>query len=189
MANNKSDDVTPPIPTPPTASAPKAKATPAAKKPAAKKPVAKTASVAKTPAASPAAVPPVAPVVAHDPFTAPSGTPIAGYEGTSMPGEASFTPVPAGPPQGLSIASMITGISSILLSFVAFGFLPGVAAVVTGHMAQKKQPYGRPFWLTGLITGYISVAIGLIALLFVIAGIVLFFAGVSQFGPSFRGNF
>jgi hypothetical protein len=106
-----------------------------------------------------------------------------------MPGEASFTPVPAGPPQGLSIASMITGISGILLSFVAFGFLPGVAAVVTGHMAQKKQPYGRPFWLTGLITGYISVAIGLIALLFVIAGIVLFFAGVSQFGPNFRGNF
>jgi hypothetical protein len=186
MANNNSDDVTPPIPTPSTASAPKAKATPAAKKPAAKKPVAKTASVAKTPAASRAAVPPVAPVVPHDPFTAPSGTPIAGYEGTSMPGGSSFTPVPAGPPQGLSIASMITGISGILLSFVAFGFLPGVAAVVTGHMAQKKQPYGRPFWLTGLITGYISVAIGLIALLFII---VLFFAGVSQFGQSFRGNF
>jgi hypothetical protein len=84
---------------------------------------------------------------------------------------------------------MVTGISGILLSFVVFGFLPGVAAVVMGHMAQKKQPYARPYWLTGLITGYISVVIGLITGIIVIAGFALLFAGVSEFGTGFRGNF
>ncbi|GAA1207731.1 hypothetical protein GCM10009655_03630 [Rhodoglobus aureus] len=136
-------------------------------------------------------MPPVAtkatPAASNDPYSAPSGTPIAGYEGASTPGQAPFTPVPAGPAQGLSIASMVTGISGILLSFVFFGFLPGLAAVVMGHMAQKKQPHGRPFWLTGLITGYISVAIGLITGIFVIGAFLLFTAGLSQLDNSYFG--
>jgi hypothetical protein len=82
---------------------------------------------------------------------------------------------------------MVTGISGILLSFVFFGFLPGLAAVVMGHMAQKKQPHGRPFWLTGLITGYISVAIGLITGIFVIGAFLLFTAGLSQLDNSYFG--
>jgi hypothetical protein len=84
---------------------------------------------------------------------------------------------------------MVTGISGILLSFVVFGFLPGVAAVVMGHMAQKKQPQARPFWLTGLITGYISVAIGLVTGIFVVGVALLFMAGLNVVGPGFRGGF
>lgn len=79
---------------------------------------------------------------------------------------------------------MVTGISSVLLSFMLLGFLPGVAAVILGHIAQKKQPYARPFWLTGLITGYISVAIGLLSIIAVIVGVALFWAGVSQLDNS-----
>jgi hypothetical protein len=84
---------------------------------------------------------------------------------------------------------MISGISSIVLSFVFFGFLPGVAAVVMGHMAQKKQPHARPYWLTGLITGYIGAAIGLAAGVFFVGAIVLLMAGVNEVGPGFRGGF
>lgn len=148
-------------------------------------PSAAAPSVARGTASTPSAattstVPPAVPTprVSNDPYAAPSGTPIAGYEGASTPGQAPFTPVPAGPPQGLSIASMVTGISGILLSFVVFGFLPGVAAVVMGHMAQKKQPYARPFWLTGLITGYISAAIGLITGVIVIGFFLVLIAGL-----------
>ncbi|EAR25043.1 integral membrane protein [marine actinobacterium PHSC20C1] len=84
---------------------------------------------------------------------------------------------------------MVTGISGIMLSFVAFGFLPGVAAVVMGHMAQKKQPLARPFWLTGLITGYVSAAIGLITGIFIIGFFALIFAGFSEVGADYRGGF
>ena len=58
------------------------------------------------------------------------------------PGYA-YTPPPAGPPQGLSITSMILGIAGLF-----FGFLVSIAAVITAHMAQKSQPYAKPFWLT-----------------------------------------
>ena len=84
---------------------------------------------------------------------------------------------------------MVTGILGILLSFVVFGFLPGVAAVVMGHMAQKKQPQARPFWLTGLITGYISVAIGLVTGIFVVGVALLSMAGLNVVGPGFCGGF
>jgi hypothetical protein len=66
---------------------------------------------------------------------------------------------------------MVIGIFSIVL--VGWGLLPAIAAIIIGHIAQKKQPYARPFWLTGLITGYIGAAIGLIVTIIVIFGFVL----------------
>lgn len=84
-----------------------------------------------------------------------------------------YAPQPAGPAQGLSITSMILGIAGLLLSVVSFGFLPAVAAVITGHLAQRRQPWAKPFWLTGIITGYVGVAIGLVTGLFLV--LVIFF--------------
>ncbi len=69
---------------------------------------------------------------------------------------------------GLSIASMILGIVGILGSLIWIGLLPAVAAVITGHMAVKRQPSAKPFWLTGLITGYIGIAITVIYILVLI---------------------
>jgi hypothetical protein len=67
---------------------------------------------------------------------------------------------------------MVAGIGGIILG----GFiLASIAAVVMGHMAQKRQPYAKPFWLTGLITGYIGIGIGLIVLLL----IVLWFVAIA----------
>lgn len=125
------------------------------------------------------AVPPVAPAPAApppprvDPYAAPGAvvTPPPGY---SAPGTGYAAPTAYGapgsyaPPQanGLSIASMITGIVGVLASFGGLGLLPAIAAVITGHMGQKRQPYAKPFWLTGIITGYVGLAISLLTALF-----------------------
>ena len=143
---SKDQDPIPPIPVPPVEAAPVVP-------PVAPEPVAAPEPLAVP---EPAAVPtPVneAPVVAAPPTYAPQ----AAYAG--QPG---YVPQPAGPPQGISIASMVCGIVGLLFTLFAFGFLPALAAVILGHIAQRKQPYAKPFWLTGIITGYVGVAISLV---------------------------
>ncbi|GHD80048.1 hypothetical protein GCM10007394_10620 [Salinibacterium amurskyense] len=150
-----------------------------------------TAPSADNTAAEDATAAPVAPEAApaaapSNPYASTNGTPVPGYASGPTPGQAAYSPVPAGPPKGLSIASMATGISSVVLTFMALGFLPGIAAVVLGHMAQKKQPYARPLWLTGLITGYIATALGLLT----IVGWIVFFiflANASYDAPYYGG--
>lgn len=67
------------------------------------------------------------------------------------------------PPKGLSTASLITGIVGAFFSlFYGLGLFPAIAAVITGHLARKRQPYARGFWLAGLITGYIGIGISLL---------------------------
>ncbi|MFZ2964899.1 MAG: DUF4190 domain-containing protein [Rhodoglobus sp.] len=144
------DDAVPPVPVPPTgAGLPPVEPPPAVPAP--------------TPAA-PAA--PVAPPVAA-PSASPYGAPPAAY-----------APVPAGPPQGLAITSFVCGIGGLLLVWFGLGFLASIAAVVTGHLAQKRQPYARGFWITGLITGYLGILIGLIfGLVLIVSLIAIFSAG------------
>jgi hypothetical protein len=74
--------------------------------------------------------------------------------GTAYPA-AAYGAVPA-QPQGLAIASMICGIAGLVL----LGFLSSLAAVITGHIAARKQPWARGMWITGLITGYIGLVVG-----------------------------
>jgi len=69
---------------------------------------------------------------------------------------------PAPPPQTLSVVSMVLGICGLTLVPMA----GSIAAIITGSMARRREPYGRPFWLTGLITGWVGV--GLAALFLVI---------------------
>jgi len=70
---------------------------------------------------------------------------------------------------------MVLGIVGVL--FGGFGLLISIAAVITGHMGQRRQPYAKPFWLTGIITGYFGILIGL-----VVTGLFIFLIvlGVSQ---------
>lgn len=135
--------------------------------------------VSTTPPAPPvASAPPVPP---HDQVPPVPAAPLDPYASTYASGPVPpqpyapqpYAPQPAGPAQGLSITSMILGIAGLLLSFVSFGFLPAVAAVITGHLAQRRQPWAKPFWLTGIITGYVGVAIGLVTGLFL--ALVIFF--------------
>lgn len=77
-------------------------------------------------------------------------------------------------PRGLSLASMIVGLASLV---VGFGFLmvPQIVGVILGHLGMSREsPQGRGFAITGLITNYLALLIygGLYA--FVIFSLVAF---------------
>ena len=196
-AKKKNDDAVPPIPAAPDASpeaaAPEAVIEPAeptepeAPQVAAGPPAPPAPVVPEVERPNPYAAPqaPAAPYAAAPPYGAPAAPPYgapAGQQPYVAPGQPSpyavqqtydyttgtyvTTPVL---PQGLSLASMITGIVAVLLSFASFGFLPGVAAVVLGHLGQKRQPHAKSMWITGLITGYIAAGIGVLTGLFWLA--------------------
>lgn len=140
------DDAVPPVPVPPTGSG-----IPPVEPPPAAPPPASAAPEAPAPAAAPAPA---------SPYGAPP---------------ASYAPAPAGPPQGLAITSLVCGIGGLLLVWIGLGFLASIAAVVTGHLAQKRQPYARGFWITGLITGYLGILIGLIFGIIIILSLIAIF--------------
>lgn len=55
-------------------------------------------------------------------------------------------------PKTLSIASMVCGIASVIMGWL---LLPQIAAIVTGHMALKREPGGRGMAIAGLVLGYL----------------------------------
>jgi hypothetical protein len=111
------------------------------------------------------------------PYPAPQPYPPAppGYGGQpGQPYVGYYTPQPQ---RGLATASMVTGIAGVFFAlFEGFGFLPSLAAVITGHLARKRQPYARGMWLTGLICGYIGLGISLI---WIVVLIVIAVAAIS----------
>jgi hypothetical protein len=129
-------------------------------------------------------LPPVAAPPRPDPYAPPGAAAPAAYQQPqphpgygAQPGYA-YQPVAAGPAQGLSLASLLVGIGALLLSFASLGFLPAIAAVILGHLGQRRQPYARALWMTGLITGYIALGISLIWFLF---GLIAVIAGFSSY--------
>ena len=123
-----------------------------------------------------------APAAPYSPGAAPYSPGAAPYS----PGAAPYSPGaaypggPTGPAQGLSLAAMITGIAGAFLSLFSVGFLPAVAAVILGHMASKRQPHAKPFWLTGIITGYVGIGISVLwTLAWVIPLIFILIAGAA----------
>jgi hypothetical protein len=76
---------------------------------------------------------------------APYGQPASPYGGPAyygMPAE----------PKTLSIASMVCGIAAVIMGWL---LLPQIAAIVTGHMALKREPSGKGMSITGLVLGYL----------------------------------
>jgi hypothetical protein len=85
---------------------------------------------------------------------------------------------PFAPPKktnGLAIASLVLGLAWVVVG--PLGFFTGIAAVITGHIARKqireREENGGGMALAGLILGYISVVISILA---VIGLSILFFA-------------
>jgi hypothetical protein len=112
------------------------------------------------PYADPAAPAPVAPQAAYaQPGYAQPGYAQPVAPGYPQPYAGGYAPTP---PQGMSIASLVCGIAGVLLSLFSFGFLPALAAVILGHMAQKRQPHAKAMWMTGLVTGYIGIGISIL---------------------------
>lgn len=126
--------------------------------------------------------PKVVPAIPVPPVEAAPAAPVASTPAQPVYSPPAYAPQPAGPTQGLSIASMVCGIAGLLFSLFAFGFLPSVAAVVTGHIAQKRQPYAKPFWLTGIITGYVGILISVVGVIFVIVFLLIAAASASRYG-------
>jgi hypothetical protein len=88
---------------------------------------------------------------------------------------------------------MITGIAALTVGWVIP--LPfGIAAVILGHIGlvevNKTGQQGRTYALTGLVTGYVSIVIGLgVAILAVLFFSAMFLGGIIGYGnmPDF-GN-
>ncbi|MDQ1551318.1 MAG: hypothetical protein QOD50_740 [Actinomycetota bacterium] len=121
--------------------------------------------------------PPVPPTV--DPYAASTPPPPAyGAPAYAPAYQAGYYGAPQ-PPKGLAIASMVTGIVSIVFSVYGFGILPSIAAIITGNLARKRQPYARGFWLAGLICGYIGLGLTILWIAGIIIFIVFFAANAS----------
>jgi hypothetical protein len=117
--------------------------------------------------------PPVPPAV--DPYAASTPPPPAYGAPSYAPAyQAGYYGAPQ-PSRGLAIASMVTGIASIVFSLYGFGILPSIAAIITGNLARKSQPHARGFWLAGLICGYIGLGLAVLW----IVGIIIFIVFVA----------
>ena len=83
------------------------------------------------------------------------------------------TPVPGKSPV-LSILSLVGGIIGVLLAFAfGTGFIFALAGVILGFIARRREPQARGMWLTGIILGFVGIAISLIFIaLFIVAAIV-----------------
>jgi hypothetical protein len=116
--------------------------------------------------------PPPPPAYNPGQFPAQPGPVYASYQPAMYPNGQYATYAPPAPPSGLAITSMILGIVGVLFSFAyGLGLFPAIAAVITGHLAKKRQPHAKGMWLAGLITGYVAIGISLLF----IAGAVIFF--------------
>jgi hypothetical protein len=67
-------------------------------------------------------------------------------------GQPAYYGMPAAEPKGLSITSMVCGISSVLLGWF---LIPQLAAIITGHLALSREPSGKGMSITGLVLGYL----------------------------------
>lgn len=116
---------------------------------------------------------PAAPGYAAPGYAAPG----YGAPGSAAPGYAAPTYAqPYGAPyptpmksNGLAIASLICGIIALVFcwGYLVLPLLAGIPAVITGHLALKKVKSdptlgGKGLALTGLITGYVGIGLGLI---------------------------
>jgi hypothetical protein len=97
----------------------------------------------------------------------------AAYPPTYAAGYSGYYGAPQ-PPKGLAIASMILGIVGVFFSLgYGLGLFPSIAGIITGHLAQKRQPTARGFWIAGLVTGYVGLFLSLIGVALLVIVIVI----------------
>lgn len=85
-------------------------------------------------------------------------------------GQPQYYGMPA-EPKGLSIASMVCGIASVILGWL---MIPQIAAIITGHLALRREPSGKGLSITGLVLGYLCL-LGYGALwLFLVLGLMAY---------------
>lgn len=96
----------------------------------------------------------------------PPGTPYGGYPGYP----------PQVPTSNLAIASMVCGILCVFFCYL--GGLPGIPAVICGHMALSAMNNpsfpvsGRGMAIAGLVLGYLGILFTLAAVTFAVIGVM-----------------
>lgn len=76
---------------------------------------------------------------------------------TSYQGGPGYVDAASGP-RGLSLASMIIGLTSLFLA--GWLIVPPIVGIVLGHIGLRKEsPQGKPFSITGLITSYLALVL------------------------------
>ncbi|WP_431245452.1 DUF4190 domain-containing protein [Leifsonia xyli] len=97
--------------------------------------------------------------------------------GQPAPGYAQPYGQPAAKSPILSILSLVGGIVGIVINLAwGIGFLFGIAAVVLGFIGRRKEPQARGFWLTGIILGFVAIAIAIIYWIF----LAIIFASIAN---------
>lgn len=84
------------------------------------------------------------------PYVPPSGQPVYGQA----------------PPRGLSIASMVLGIASVLFGWTVVVPLTGV---VLGIVGIRKEPAGKAMAITGLVLNGLALSVWVVLLLILVA--------------------
>jgi hypothetical protein len=83
---------------------------------------------------------------------------------------------------------MVLGIVGVVFSaFYGLGLLPAIAAVITGHIASRKQRHAKGFWLTGIITGYAGIGICLIVFAIIAVVIAIATTSVNSYSYNYPG--
>jgi hypothetical protein len=103
----------------------------------------------------------------QDPAGGPQQPPA--YGAPQQPPVPPQQPVPPQKSPILSILSLIGGIIGIVGSFFYFGGLFAIAAVVLGFIGRNKEPQAKGFWLTGIILGFVAIAIEIIWIIVLVA--------------------
>lgn len=93
-----------------------------------------------------------------NPYGATYGQPASPYGQGASPygqpayGQPAYYGMPAQQPKGLSIASMVCGIASVIVGWI---MIPQIAAIITGHLALRREPSGKGMSIAGLVLGYL----------------------------------
>jgi hypothetical protein len=98
--------------------------------------------------------------------------PAAPAAGSGSPYAAPYQPGQGGAPKkGLAITSMVLGIVSVVLCLPLWflTFFVGLAGLITGILARKRNPEAKGFWLTGIITSIVGIVLSAIIAIVVIA--------------------
>ena len=123
-----------------------------------------------------------------------------GYSPTPASSTPSYGPTPTSPytgggaaeqkPAVLSIISLVLGIIGVVGFFVVFIpivgsimqlFIPA-GAVVLGFLGKQREPWApKGLWLTGIILGFVGLAIAIISLI----GWIALFATAGAYSTSF----
>jgi hypothetical protein len=84
---------------------------------------------------------------------------------------------------------MVLGIAGAFFSFAyGLGLFPSIAAIITGHLARKRQPYARGFSLAGIICGYVGLGISVLWILGIIIFVIYVATNPSYFDTGSYGS-